>query len=91
MVSALDQIVINDPSRRQEILQVLAELLRHFDQIPDEKYSADHCILCSNIASSISDLNATEYLPFIASLFERDGIDPSLSSGKKYKKCHGMH
>ena len=78
MVSTLDQIVINDPSRRQEILHVLAELLSHFGQIPDEKFSEDHCILCSNIASSISDLNATEYLPFIASLFERARIDPSL-------------
>ncbi|MDX2071650.1 MAG: DUF1186 domain-containing protein [Haliscomenobacter sp.] len=78
MVDTFDQIVINAPSRRQEILQVLAELLRHFDQIPDEKFSEDHCIICSNLASSISDLNATEYLPFIASLFERDRIDLNL-------------
>lgn len=78
MVGTLDQIVINNPSRRQEILQVLAELLRHFDQIPDEKFSEDHCILCSYLASSISDLNANEYLPLIASMFERDRIDLGL-------------
>ena len=78
IVSTLDQIVINNPSRRQEILQVLVELLRHFDQIPDEKFSEDHCILCSYLASSISDLNASEYLPLIATMFERDRIDLGL-------------
>lgn len=74
----LDHIVSNDPSRRQEVLQVLVDLLRHFDQIPAEKFTEDHSLLCATLASSVSDLNATEYQPLIASMFERDRIDPNL-------------
>ncbi|MDE6286799.1 MAG: DUF1186 family protein [Muribaculaceae bacterium] len=77
-VSALCMIVINEPERRPEIIEVLRRLLRRMVSCLPRREACDGNF-AGMLMCDLVDINATELIPEIRAVYDTDCVDKTIA------------
>jgi Protein of unknown function (DUF1186) len=83
VLDAIEQIAYWYPDRKPEIAGHITEILQHFDNWDEDTFDANTFIVACTVDAA-KDLQITDCLPIIQSLYEKDRVDTFLRGDWKY-------
>jgi SEC-C motif/Protein of unknown function (DUF1186) len=80
VLDAIEQIAYWYPERKPEIAGHITEILQHFDNWDEDSFDDDTYVVACTVDAA-ANLQITDCLPIIQSLYEKDSVDTFLRGG----------